>query len=116
MRSDAEAEGDSKAILLRRFHQVVAVLADGALMYPPPFDLATSLALAANIDTGDLAEKLHAVTAARDTKYQVTIYQCDDEHGMRREVVDTTVSSSSLLQVLLEAVLDELETATTHHL
>lgn len=85
-------------------------------MFPPPFDLATSLALAANIDRGDLAERLFEVTAARDTQFEVAIYaRCPDNPDMRRQIVDTTVASTKLLTALLDMVLDELDARAQTH-
>lgn len=111
MRSDAERAGDDRAALRRRFGQVVADLADGGLTFPPPFDFATSLALAANIDAGELAQQLFAVTAARDTQFTVRIDACSAEQpGLSRQVIDTTVDSTQLLAVLLEGLLEELYT------
>lgn len=85
-------------------------------MFPPPFDLATSLALAANIDMGVLAERLFDVTAERDTQFQVAIYACSPEYpDIRRQIVDTRVASSQLLTALLETVLDELDARAQAH-
>lgn len=109
MRSDAEKAGDDRAALLRTFDRVIACLAEGGLTFPPPFDFATSLALAANIDSGELAQKLFAVTAARDTQYRVQIHACSAEQpDLLRPVIDTTVETTRLLTVLLEGLLDEL--------
>jgi hypothetical protein len=102
VRSDAE--------IAERFTEVVAGLANGSLLFPPPFDFATSLALAANIDLGALAQQLFDVTAARDTKYEVSIYACSGDHeNVRRQIIDTTVASTQVLYALLEHVLDELD-------
>lgn len=109
MRSDADRAGDDRAELLAKFNRVIACLAAGELTFPPPFDFATSLALAANIDQGELAQQLFAVTAARDTHFSVQITACSPEQpDLWREVIDTTVSGTRLLAVLLESLLDEL--------
>lgn len=113
MRSDAEkADGDREA-LVRAFNRVISDLAEGGLTFPPPFDLATSLALASNLDRGELAERLFDVTAARETQFTVQIKACSAQYPeLTRQVIDTTVSSTQLLTVLLENLLDELYAKT----
>lgn len=114
MRSDAEKAGDDRAELIWRFNRVVSDLAGGNLTFPPPFDLATSLALAANIDVGELAHQLFAVTAARSTQFTVRIDACSAEQPeLTRQVIDTVVDSTQLLAVLLEGLLEELDTHTS---
>lgn len=91
--------------------QTVAAVADGELTFPPPFDLSTSAALASNIDRGWLAQKLADVTASRDCGYEVSITALTPgvPDPMRREIINTTVSSTRLLFTLLESLMDELE-------
>ena len=90
--------------------ETVADLAQGELTFPPPFDLASAVALRDNTDAGDLALKLFAATAARDCGYQVTISALTPEGSepMRREIINTTVASTALLAALLDGLLDEL--------
>lgn len=89
------------------FMAVIASLAQGELTFPAPFDLATSAALAANIDTGRIANDLFDVTAQRDTGYRVEVYATAP--GVAdREVIATRVPSTALLVSLLDGLLEEL--------
>lgn len=109
MRSDAEKAGDDRSDLLARFSRVVADLAGGGLTFPPPFDFASSIALASNLDTGTMAQRIFDVTAGRDLQFSVQITACSPEHpGLSRQVLDTTVSSTQVLTALLEGLLEEL--------
>lgn len=89
------------------FARVVSALTRGGSLFPPPFDLASAAALAANIDRSQIAERLFDVTAQRDTGYRVTIY-ATAEGVDDREVIDTTVDSSTLLVTLLDGLIEEL--------
>lgn len=93
--------------LEEQFQRVAAAVADGGLVMPAPFDLASAAALAANSDTGDAAEGMFAVTATRESKYEVRIVEIQDED--RRALVDTTCAGQGPLFQLLEDVMDELE-------
>lgn len=98
--------------LAARFARVIAVLARGELTFPAPFDLATSSALASNIDRGDLAERLFEVTASRQTGYRVAIYATAP--GVPdRAVIDTAVPSTQVLIALLDGFLEEQEAKLT---
>lgn len=110
MQRDLESTGDSSG-LRDQFMTIVSGLSRGDLTFPAPFDLATSAALAKNIDVGRLAEQLFDVTAARDCGYEVTISALNHDDGdpMRREIINTTVASTGLLVVLLDGLLDELD-------
>ncbi len=78
-------------------------------MFPAPFDLASSAALAANDDCGELAEKVFALAAARDCGYAVTITAMPSGSvAMRRPVIDTTVTSTGTLIAVLEGLLEEI--------
>lgn len=107
---DEESTGDSSR-LYDQFMTIVAGLSQGDLIFPAPFDLATSAALAENTDVGIIAERLFAVSAARDCRYEVTIAALnrDGADPMRREILNTTVASTRLLFALLEALMDELD-------
>lgn len=95
-------EGDLAAL----FAQAICSLAQGNLMFPPPFDLASSAALAANDDLGEIAEKLYEVTAQRDTGYRVRIHATAP--GVPdREVINCTVTSTPTLIALLDTLIDE---------
>lgn len=91
--------------------RTVSAVADGELTFPPPFDLASAAALQENIDLGELALQLFHATASRDTGYEVTIHALAPEGSepLRREIINTTVASTSLLFALLEGLMDELE-------
>jgi hypothetical protein len=92
--------------LAARFMAAVASLSEGELTFPSPFNLATSAALAANLDVGAIAERLFEVTALRDTGYRVAIYATAP--GVAdREVIDTDVRSTRLLISLLDGLIDE---------
>lgn len=110
MLSDTESTADERHDLLAKFAAAVVSLAEGELTFKPPFDLSSSAALADNIDTGVIAEKLFDVTALRDMAFTVSIH----EHSLRhpelpgREVIDTRVDSARLLVALLEGFLDEI--------
>lgn len=92
------------------FASAVSSLADGELVFPPPFDLPSAAALADNLDLGEIAERLFAVTAQRQMTYTVTITGRSPQHPEMpdRVLVDTTVPSENLLIVTLETLLDEL--------
>lgn len=89
----------------------VADLAEGELTFPPPFDLASAVALGKNADRGELAENLFAATASRDCGYRVTISALTPEgdEPLQREIINTTVASTNLLMTLLDGLLDELQ-------
>jgi hypothetical protein len=88
------------------FARITAALSDGDLTFQPPFDLATSAALAANADAGDIAQRLFDVTRVRDTTYLVQITEIAP--GVSdREVVNTTVSGAGLLIALLDGLIEE---------
>lgn len=103
MRSSESTGSDDLDAL---FTSAVMSLAEGNLTFQPPFDLATSAALAANIDLGDLAQRLFDATAQRDTGYRISIHATAP--GVPdREVVNTNVASTALLVALLDGLLDE---------
>lgn len=105
MRSSESTDSDDDLDGL--FAQVVSALTRGGLLFPPPFDLATAAALAANLDVGKIAEQLFEVTAQRNTGYRVAIYATAP--GVEdREVIDTAVDSPDLLITLLDGLLEEL--------
>ena len=103
----SEPRDSDESDLAALFAAVIASLAQGMLSFPPPFDVATSAALAANLDTGRIAEDLFDVTAQRQTGFRVAIYATapgvDD-----REVIETRVASPALLVSLLDGLIDEL--------
>lgn len=111
MPSDAESTSNDRAEVRKRFARTVLSLAEGELTFPAPFDLATSGALASNVDADELALKLAAVTAQRDTSYEVKITAVvpNGDQSLRREVIDTVVCSTELLIALLDGFLDELD-------
>lgn len=91
----------------RRFHQVTGSIVRGALVFPPPFDLATSAALAVNDETGDIAERLFEITAQKHSKFRVLITEIAD--GVDdQEVINTTVTGQQLLITLLDEFINEL--------
>lgn len=96
---------------VQTFQDVISALAEGALTFPAPFDLPSSAALAANADTGVIAQELFRVTAARDCAYEVLIVAVPqgDEPVGERGVLDTKVTSKRQLINLLETLLEELD-------
>lgn len=110
MYSDTDSAADNRDGLLARFAAAVSSLADGQLTFAAPFDFSTSAALADNIDFGDTAERLFAVTAQRQSGYTVRIFTNSSAHPdlPEREVIDTRVPSDRLLIALLEGLLEEL--------
>lgn len=96
--------------LVGEFTSTISSLSQGGLTFPPPFDLAASAALADNIDTGEIAQRLFEVTHQRDTAYTISIAAVSSQHPdlPGRPVLETTVASRQLLIVLLEGLLDEL--------
>lgn len=92
--------------LHQQFRKIMAALADGELTFRWPFDLATSAALAANIDHGQLAQDLFDVTAQRDTAYRVSIHAVAPDVP-DREVINTTVPSTAMLMHLLDGLIAE---------
>lgn len=106
MHSDRESRSDDRDGLLALFAQAVSSLAEGELTFPAPFDLSTSAALAANDDTGRLAEEVFKLAAARDCGYAVSIMSVSE--GETREVINTRTSGTGTLIALLEGLLEEL--------
>lgn len=106
MRS-TESTDSGEQDLRRIFAQITAALSDGDLVFQAPFDLATSAALAANMDIGNIAERLFEVTQMRETSFRVVI-QATAPGVEDRDVVNTTVPGSGLLVALLEGLLDEI--------
>src|SRR3954468_19524437 len=105
---DTESTDSDEDDLATLFAAAICSMAQGNLMFPSPFDLASSAALAANEDTDRIAEKLFEVTAQRDTGYRVEIYATapgvDD-----REVICCTVPSTPTLLALLDSFIEEHE-------
>lgn len=93
--------------LQEAFGRVIAKLSDGDLTFQAPFDLASSAALAANMDSGELAAALFRVTQSRETNYRVHIAAVVPDLEPR-DVVNTTVSGEGLLVALLEGLIDEI--------
>lgn len=110
MHGDNEAGAGGKNDVVEEFLRIVSVLSDGELTMPSPFDLPASAALAANMDRGDIAERLFEVTAARECGFKVTISAVvpGDPAVPDREIVDTEVRTLRALTALLMTTLDEL--------
>lgn len=106
MPSDAESKPSDKG-LDQEFFSVAAGAADGGLVMPAPFDVASSAALAANVDRGDMADKLFEVTAARNSQFKVHILEIQGDDS--RELINTTAIGEGPLFALLDAVMDEIE-------
>jgi hypothetical protein len=107
MPGDAESRPSDKG-LAEEFFTIAADVAEGGLIMPAPFDVASSAALAANVDRGDMADKLFDVTAARDSKFLVHIVEIQGDES--REVINTTCIGQGPLFALLDDVMDEIET------
>lgn len=99
-----------------QFNRAVGSLADGALIFPAPFDLATAAGLAANdIDGADAVDVEAATRGEIGLHYHVQITQIvDGRPDLRRPVVDTTVADPRLLRSLLGDVA-RLTTSTEGH-
>lgn len=106
MRNTESTDSDEDE-LKDRFARAVGSLAGGALTFQPPFDLATSAALSANIDEGDTADRLFDVTARRETAFRVQIHAIAPDVA-DRELINTVVDNMDLLVGLLEDLLDEI--------
>jgi hypothetical protein len=106
MPGDAESKPSDKEIA-EQFFTVAAGVADGGLVMPAPFDVASSAALAVNDDRGDRADKLFDVTAARESKYEVRITEVQGEDS--RDLINTTCIGQGPLFALLDDVMDDLE-------
>jgi hypothetical protein len=87
--------------------RVAGAVADGGLVMPPPFDVASSAALAANSDKGEMADKLFDVTAARASMFEVRITEIQGDN--RRDLVDTVCAGEGPLFQLLDDVMDEID-------
>lgn len=109
-----ESTRDERDGLLGDFARAVSSLSRGELGFPAPFDYPSSAALADNIDTGSIAERLFDVTALRQSAYEVVIRARSPQHPElpAREVINTVVPSEQMLIVLLETLLDELHDRT----
>lgn len=107
---DTESKGRDRNDLAARFASAVSSLADGDLTFGRPFDLASSTALADNIDSGQNAQRLFDVTALRDLIYDIQIRARSPEHPdvQPREVLCTEIGSTPLLISLLEDLIEEL--------
>lgn len=110
MVSNTESTDHHRDGLLADFAGAVSSLADGDLTFKAPFDLASSTALADNIDDGGIAQRLFEVTALRDCGYEVRIMARSLDHPDvdPREMINTSVRSTRMLISLLEGLLDEL--------
>lgn len=117
MHSDADPSTDGDGKLLAAFMAAVAVLAEGELTFPAPFDLAASAALGDNVDVGSIAERLFEVSVQRDCRYRVSIHELaptDRPDAVSRPLLDTTVANSRLLVHVLDDLLSEIQ-ARHHH-
>ncbi len=83
-----------------QFVAAVSLLADGELIFPPPFDLATAAALCRNTSGGDAAERnFERACDAVPRQFRLRLHQVAPGTGVEpREIVDTTVPG--LLQIL----------------
>jgi len=106
MPSDAESRPSDKG-LAEEFFLIAADVAEGGLVMPAPFDVASSAALAANVDRGDMAAKLFEVTAARESSFSVLIVEQQGDQA--RELINTTCIGQGPLFTLLDDVMDEIE-------
>lgn len=104
--SDAESK-PSNEDLKEKFMKIAAGVAEGGLVMPAPFDIASSAALAANDDKGTTAEGLFEVTAARASRFVVHVVETNGEDS--RELLNTSCVGESLLFALLDDLMDELE-------
>lgn len=89
-----------------KFLNAVGTIADGALVFPVPFDLASAAALAGNDIAGEdavcAASAAHTGTTIR---YHVQISQVvDGQSDLRREVVDAVVDQDQLRPLLRDAL------------
>lgn len=91
----------------QRFMTIAAGVADGGLVMPAPFDVASSAALAVNDEKGKTAEGLFDVTAARDSRFKVLIVE--EQGADSRELLNTSCIGQGVLFQLLEDLIDELE-------
>jgi hypothetical protein len=115
--SDADPSTDGTGGLIAAFMAAVAVLAEGELTFPAPFDLATSAALSDNVDEGLIAQRLFDVSVERECRYRVSIHELapsDRPDAPSRALLDTTVQNSQLLLHLLDDLSSELQ-ARRHH-
>ena len=88
------------------FAHAVSPLAEGALRFRPPFDLASSAALGQNTLTGRLA--LASFGLARMQRAGTYRLRLDEVLGPeQREVVDVVMPSSGALVDLLHGLLNE---------
>ncbi len=117
MRSDPGSEADGKDDLIAQFAETIRSLTEGELTYPHPFDVSSAAALASNIDTGDIAERLFEVTAQRGCEFQVVILASMPDHPEMpgREVINTKVRSLRLLTALLDGLIEELTARRAEH-
>jgi hypothetical protein len=86
------------------FTAAVGSLNGGELMFPPPFDLASSVALDANTDDGDLALGLFDGTAnTRSLGFRLRVEQVllDTPDGPVREVIDIVVTDVRQAKALI---------------
>jgi hypothetical protein len=93
--------------LEQEFMKVAAGVADGGLVMPAPFDVASSAALAANSEQGDIAGKLFDVTASRASRFAVHVVELQGQDT--RELLNTTCIGETVLFQLLEDLMDEME-------
>jgi hypothetical protein len=92
------------------FCQAVGPLTEGGLCFPPPFDLRSTLALAANRSIGALAVRgFHERQTTLPTRYRVLIAEQSEDGQQCREIVDTVVPNPQLLLSLLIQVATELD-------
>lgn len=110
----SESTDSGESDLGGTFERIMGGLSDGDLTFQPPFDLATSAALAANMDKGDLAAALFKVTQARQTTFRVHIAAVAPDL-QPRDVINTTVSGEGLLVALLEGLIEEILTMQEQH-
>lgn len=91
------------------FHRVVAPLAGGELLFPRPFDVLTSAALAANTTCGDDAEAEFAEAVAEGRRrFRIRVDEIVPGSADGREIVDCEVEGVRITIAVLRSLICDL--------
>ncbi len=114
--SDAHPDQGDGPALGEDFASVVGSLNGGELMFPAPFDLASSAALGLNSDDGDRALGLFDGTAStRRLGFRLRVDQVVLDHpdGPGREVIDIVVTDVHQAKALIGMLAQEVSISPT---
>lgn len=101
--------------VVEEFHAVMGALAEGALVFPSPFDASSTVALGRNFCRGERAVTVFETERATLTnRYRIQISEEFDDEPLRREVMNVAHDDPRILIGMILSFVQEL-TGALHH-